>query len=107
MSEKTAYAVIKTGGKQYRVTTGESISIERLEGNVGDVVTFSEVLLRGEGASVQVGSPTVTGATVKAKIVAQDRAQKVVIFKKRRRKGYTKKQGHRQDISTVVIESVA
>jgi large subunit ribosomal protein L21 len=107
MSEKTPYAVIKTGGKQYRVVAGETISVERLEGNVGDVVTFKEVLLRGEGASVQVGAPTVSGASVKAKIIAQDRAQKVVIFKKRRRKGYTKKQGHRQNISTVVIESVA
>ena len=100
------YAVIKTGGKQYRVAAGDKLRIEKLPGNVGDAVTFSDVLLVGAGDSVKVGAPLVAGAKVEAKITAQDRAKKVVIFKFRRRKNYHRKAGHRQPFTAVEITNV-
>lgn len=100
------YAVIKTGGKQYRVSKGEKLRVEKLAGNVGDVVTLGEVLLLGEGESIKVGQPTVSGAKVEAKIVAQDRADKIIIFKFRRRKNYRRKSGHRQPFTALEITGI-
>src|ERR1700679_891714 len=95
----STYAVIKTGGKQYRVAPGDKLHVEKLPGNVGDAVTFSEVLLVGGGegeAALQIGRPLLAGVKVEAKITAQDRDKKIIIFKLRRRKNYRRKKGHRQ-----------
>ncbi|MCB9595890.1 MAG: 50S ribosomal protein L21 [Sandaracinaceae bacterium] len=99
------YAVIRTGGKQYRVSAGDRIRVEKLPGDVGAELTIDDVLMLG-GDKVAVGSPTVGGASVKAKIVAQDRAKKVIVFKYRRRKGYRKKAGHRQPYTELEITGV-
>ncbi len=99
------YAVIKTGGKQYRVTEGDRIRVEKLAGEVGSELTFDQVLMIG-GDKVAVGSPLVDGASVQAKIVAQDRAKKVIVFKYKRRKGYRKKYGHRQPYTELQITGV-
>jgi large subunit ribosomal protein L21 len=100
------YAVIKTGGKQYRVSQGERLRVEKLAGNVGDTVTLGEVLLVGAGDGVKVGAPLVSGAKVEAKIVAQDRSPKVIIFKFRRRKNYRRKTGHRQPFTALEITGI-
>ena len=100
------YAVIKTGGKQYRVAQGDRLRVEKLAGNVGDTVTLGEVLLVGAGDGVKVGTPTVSGAKVEAKIVAQDRGPKVIIFKFRRRKNYRRKTGHRQPFTALEITGI-
>lgn len=107
MSDKN-YAYIKAGGQQLKVSTGEKITINRLEGQEGDAVTFSEVMLAGaEGSdSVKVGTPLLKGATVLAKIVGHTRGPKLLLYKKKRRKGYHKKQGHRQDLTELTIESI-
>jgi large subunit ribosomal protein L21 len=108
MAESNSYAVIRTGGKQYTAAPGQRLVVERLEGEVGAEVVFNDVLLvKTAEKGVTVGRPLVEGATVKAKIIAHERAKKVLIFKKRRRKGYTKKQGHRQEVTRVEIQSVA
>jgi len=99
------YAVIKTGGKQYRVSEGQILRVEKLDGKAGDAVTFKEVLLVG-GESTKIGRPTVAGAQVSAQIVAQDRAKKVVIFKFRRRKNYRRKNGHRQPYTDLKITGI-
>jgi len=105
---ETTYAVIKTGGKQYRVAAGDKLRIEKLAGAVGDTVTFGEVLLVGgvEGAPLQIGRPLLAGATVEAKITAQDREKKIIIFKFRRRKNYRRKTGHRQPFTAVQITGI-
>ena len=100
------YAVIKTGGKQYRVAQGDKLRVEKLPGNVGESVTFGEVLLVGEGEGVKIGTPTVGGAKVEAKIVAQDRGPKITIFKFRRRKNYRRKTGHRQPFTAIEITGI-
>lgn len=100
------YAVIKTGGKQYRVSEGQILRVEKLDGNAGDTVAFKEVLLVG-GESTKIGRPTVPGAQVSAQIVAQDRAKKVVIFKFRRRKNYRRKTGHRQPYTELKITGIS
>ncbi len=100
------YAVIKTGGKQYRVAQGDRLRVEKLAGNVGDTVTLSEVLLVGNGEGVKVGAPLVSGAKVVAKIVAQDRAPKIIIFKFRRRKNYRRKTGHRQPFTALEVTGI-
>jgi len=105
---ETTYAVIKTGGKQYRVALGDKLRVEKLPGNVGDAVTFKEVLLiatEGGGAS-KVGTPLLSDATVQAKIVAQDRAKKIIIFKFRRRKNYRRKTGHRQPFTALEVTEI-
>lgn len=99
------YAVIKTGGKQYRVSEGDRIRVEKLAGDVGSELTFDEVLMLG-GDKVAVGSPTVAGARVEAKIVAQDRAKKIIVFKYKRRKNYRRKYGHRQPYTELEITGV-
>ncbi|HRI64629.1 MAG TPA: 50S ribosomal protein L21 [Polyangium sp.] len=100
------YAVIKTGGKQYRVSEGQILRVEKLDGNAGDAVAFKEVLLVG-GESTKIGRPTVPGAQVSAQILAQDRAKKVVIFKFRRRKNYRRKTGHRQPYTELKITGIS
>ena len=100
------YAVIKTGGKQYRVAQGDSLRIEKLSGEVGSEVTFDEVLMVG-GDKVAVGTPRVDGASVTATITAQDRAKKIIVFKYKRRKGYRRKYGHRQPFTEVEITGVS
>ena len=100
------YAVIKTGGKQYRVETGAQVRIESLPVEVGSAVSFAEVLLVGSGDTVKVGAPYVSGAQVKATVVSQGRGEKVRIFKLRRRKHYQKSQGHRQGYTEVRIDDI-
>jgi large subunit ribosomal protein L21 len=99
------FAVIKTGGKQYKVAAGDVITIEKLAGAAGDTVEFAEVLMLG-GDSPKVGSPVVAGATVAGELVEQTRGPKVVAFKKRRRKNSKRKRGHRQDLSVVRITDI-
>ncbi|MBZ0117884.1 MAG: 50S ribosomal protein L21 [Sandaracinaceae bacterium] len=99
------YAVIRTGGKQYRVAQGDRIRVEKLAGDVGSEIAFDEVLMLG-GDKVAVGTPLVSGAKVTAKIVAQDRAKKVIVFKYRRRKNYRRKNGHRQPYTELQITGV-
>ncbi len=101
-----SYAVIKTGGKQYRVSEGDRIRVEKLPGDVGAELTFDEILMVG-GDKVAVGAPLVSGASVKAKIVAQDRAKKIIVFKYRRRKNYRRKTGHRQPFTELLITGLS
>ena len=100
------YAVIQTGGKQYRVKSGEQVKVELLPEAIGAAVSFDRVLMLGEGDSVRVGTPLVAGATVKATVVAQGRGEKLRIFKMRRRKHYQKSQGHRQSYTEVRIDEI-
>ncbi|WVN41629.1 50S ribosomal protein L21 [beta proteobacterium MWH-UniP1] len=100
------YAVIKTGGKQYRVTAGMKLKVESLTADVGSKVTLSEVLAVGEGESVVVGAPRVNGASVSATVLSQGRHDKVRIFKHRRRKHYAKTQGHRQNYTELSIDQI-
>jgi len=100
------YAVIQTGGKQYRVKSGEQVKIELLAAEVGETVSFDRVLMLGEGEGVKVGAPFVAGAAVKATVVAQGRGEKVRIFKLRRRKHFAKTQGHRQGFTEVRIDEI-
>ncbi len=99
------FAIIKTGGKQYRVAAQDVITIERLAGSPGEAVEFGDVLMVG-GENVLVGSPTVPGATVAGQLVHQTRGDKVIAFKKRRRKNSRRKRGHRQDYSVVRITEI-
>jgi len=100
------YAVIQTGGKQYRVKSGEQLRVELLPAEVGATVSFDRVLMLGEGEGVKVGAPFVSGAAVKATVVAQGRGEKIRIFKMRRRKHYAKTQGHRQGFTEVRIDEI-
>jgi|SRR5690606_32352178 len=101
------YAVIKTGGKQYRVAAGQKIKVEQIPADVGAEITLDQVLMVGEGDSVKIGAPLVAGATVTAKVIAQGRHDKVKIFKMRRRKHYQKHQGHRQNYTEIEIGTIA
>ncbi len=100
------YAVIRTGGKQYRVREGERLRVERLEAGVGEAVEFDEVLLVGEGSSVKVGSPLVAGGKVQGKVTAQGRGRKVSVIKFKRRKDYRRTHGHRQHFTEVEITGI-
>jgi large subunit ribosomal protein L21 len=100
------FAVIRTGGKQYRVVQDDVLDVERLDGDAGASITFGEVLLLG-GNAPKSGAPLVSGASVAAEIVAQKRAPKVVAFKKKRRKNTHRKRGHRQHLTTVRITSIS
>ena len=100
------YAVIQTGGKQYRVKSGEQVKVELLAAEIGATVSFDRVLMLGEGDGVKVGAPFLDGAAVKATVVAQGRGEKVRIFKMRRRKHYAKTQGHRQSFTEVRIDEI-
>ena len=101
------YAVIKTGGKQYRVVAGEKIKIEQIPADVGAEVTLDQVLMVGEGEAVKIGTPTIAGAKVVAKVLAHGRHPKVNIFKMRRRKHYQKHQGHRQNFTEIEIGAIS
>lgn len=100
------YAVIKTGGKQYRVAADDVLNIERLDGEAGAKIEFADVLMVGDGSDVKVGAPTVAGAKVVAEVVEQTRGPKLIAFKKRRRKNSRRKRGHRQDLTTVRITEI-
>lgn len=101
------YAVIKTGGKQYRVVPGEKLKVEKLAGDVGSDIVIDQVLMVADGDNVTVGAPVVAGASVKATVVSHGRHDKVMIFKFRRRKHYRKTQGHRQDYTEIQIQQIA
>jgi large subunit ribosomal protein L21 len=101
------YAVIKTGGKQYRVASGEKIKVEQIAADVGQEIVIDQVLAVGNGAELKVGTPLVSGATVKATVVAHGKHDKVRIFKMRRRKHYQKRQGHRQQFTELQIGAIA
>jgi large subunit ribosomal protein L21 len=100
------YAVIRTGGKQYRVTEGDRVRVEKLEGEVGSTLVIDDVLMVG-GETVSIGKPVVAGAKVIATITGQDRAKKVIVFKFRRRKNYRRKNGHRQPYTELKITGVS
>ena len=99
------YAVIKTGGKQYKVSEGDLVKVEKIDGAVGETVEFDQVLMVG-GAEVKLGTPLVPGAKVKAQIVAQEKDKKILVFKSKRRKGYRKKFGHRQPITRLKVAAI-
>ena len=101
------YAVIRTGGKQYQVEPGQRCRVEKLAGNVGDTVELDDVLLVVDGEKVSVGRPVVEGAKVTAKIVEQGKDKKIIVFKKKRRKGYRLKQGHRQLYTALEIQEIS
>jgi large subunit ribosomal protein L21 len=100
------YAVVTTGGRQYRVSPGDTIDVEKLTGAVGDTVALTNVQLVGQGAEVAIGAPAVAGVRVEAQITAQKRGKKLIIFKHRRRKGYRRKQGHRQSLTSLKIVAI-
>ena len=100
------YAIIRTGGKQYQVAAGDTLRVEKLQGEVGDTVELSDVLLVADGENVKVGQPVVDGARVVAKIAEQGKAKKVLVFKKKKRKGYRVLRGHRQLFTALTIEEI-
>ena len=100
------YAVIETGGKQYKVSEGDVIFIEKLEVEEGEAVTFDKVLIAGEDGDVKVGAPTVDGASVEAKVVKNGKAKKIYVFKMKRKKNYRRKKGHRQPFTKVEITKI-
>ena len=100
------YAVIKTGGKQYRVAPGQKLKVEQMPADVGAEIILDQVLMVGEGESVRLGQPTIAGVAVKATVVGHGRGEKVRIFKMRRRKHYQKHQGHRQNYTELLIDSI-
>lgn len=100
------YAIVKTGGKQYKVAEGDVIFVEKLEANEGDVVTLNEVLACSKDGNLVVGSPVVDGATVSAKVVEQGKAKKVVVFKYKAKKDYRRKNGHRQAYTKLIVEKI-
>ena len=100
------YAVIKTGGKQYRIASGEKLKIEQIPADIGQEITLDQVLSVGEGDQLKVGTPLVAGALVKATVLAQGRHDKVTIFKMRRRKHYQKHQGNRQNYTEILIGDI-
>ena len=100
------FAVIKTGGKQYKVAKNDVIRVERLAGEAGDTVELGEVLMVGDGGNVTVGTPVVAGATVAATVVDQIRDDKVIVFKKKRRKNYRRKNGHRQHLTVLRVTDI-
>ncbi|TFG92695.1 MAG: 50S ribosomal protein L21 [Syntrophobacterales bacterium] len=100
------YAVIKTGGKQYKVSEGEVLSFEKIDGDKGDTISFDEVLLVSGDNDVRVGTPLVEGAKVVGEIISQTKGSKIIVFKMKRRKGYSKKTGHRQNLTSLKIKEI-
>lgn len=100
------FAIVKTGGKQYRVAPGDQIVVERLDGDVGAEISLGHVLAIGDGDSGAIGRPTLADAAVRARIVQQPRGTKVIVFKKKRRKNYRRKHGHRQELTVLRIEEI-
>ncbi len=101
------YAIIRTGGKQYQVAEGDRLRVEKLTGEVGDTVELDDVLMVADGEAVKVGQPAVEGAKVTAKIVEQGKGKKVIVFKKKRRQGYSRKKGHRQLFTALEIQGIS
>ena len=101
------YAVIKTGGKQHRVVSGEKLKIEQIPADIGAEIVLDQVLMVGEGESVRIGTPLLAGASVKVTVLSQGRHPKVTIFKMRRRKHYQKHQGHRQNYTEIRIDGIS
>ena len=101
------YAVIKTGGKQYRVIPGEKLKIEQIPADIGSEIVLDQVLMVADGENVKVGAPLVDGYTIKATVIAHGRGEKIKIFKMRRRKHYQKHQGHRQNYTEIQIGDIA
>ncbi|MBP2315191.1 large subunit ribosomal protein L21 [Azospirillum soli] len=102
----TMFAVIRTGGKQYKVANGDVIRVEKLEAEAGASITLNDVLMVSDGGNTTVGTPTVAGAAVVAEVVAQDRGPKIIVFKKKRRQNYRRKNGHRQDLTVLRITGI-
>jgi large subunit ribosomal protein L21 len=100
------YAVIRTGGKQYRVSEGDVVKIEKLTGEVGEKIIMDDILFVGGDGDAKIGAPLVTNAKVTGEIVGQDRAKKIMVFKKKRRKGYMRRQGHRQYQTALKITTI-
>jgi large subunit ribosomal protein L21 len=100
------YAVVKTGGKQYKVAPGSLFKVEKIAGPVGETVSLSEVLMVSDDSEVKLGQPSLAGAAVDCDIVEQARAKKVIVFKMKRRKGYRKKTGHRQAVTTLRVKEI-
>lgn len=102
------FAVIRTGGKQYRVAQDQLVTVERLDGEPGASVTLDQVLMLGGGdGAIQIGTPVLVGASVTAEVVEQTRGPKIIIFKKKRRQNYRRKKGHRQDLTVLKITAIA
>jgi len=101
------YAVFRTGGKQFRAEPGKKIRIPSLDVEPGESITFDEVLLTSDGSDVKVGEPTVEGAKVKGEIIRHGRDKKIIVFKRKRRKGYRRKQGHRQGFTEVRVDEIS
>ncbi|MCK5915473.1 MAG: 50S ribosomal protein L21 [Deltaproteobacteria bacterium] len=101
------YAVLRTGGKQYKVSSGDMLDVERIVGETGDIIEFPEVLSLIDEDDVKVGTPLLEGATVKGEIIAQKRGKKILVFKSKRRKGYRKRQGHRQELTQLKITEIS
>jgi len=100
------YAVVRTGGKQYRLGVGDSVKVEKLPDEVGNIVELSQILMVSDGSEVKVGTPLVTGASVKAEIVGHGRDKKIIVFKMKRRKKYRRTQGHRQAFTQLKITEI-
>jgi large subunit ribosomal protein L21 len=100
------YAVIKTGGKQYRVAEGDLLRVEKIEGEVGEAVEFDEVLMIVNGERVEIGRPIINDSKVVGEIIEQGKGKKIIVFKSKRRKGYRKKQGHRQQYTALRIKEI-
>jgi large subunit ribosomal protein L21 len=101
--DKSMFAIIKTGGKQYRVTSGDVIKVEKLSGNPGDIIQLNQVLAMGDDKDVKIGTPLLSDQLVSAEILEQARADKIIIFKKKRRQNYRRKKGHRQHLTVLRI----
>ena len=101
------YAIIETGGKQYKVSEGDIVKVEHIEASVGDTIEIDRVLMLGGTETATFGTPYIKNVRVKAEVVSMDRAKKIVVFKKKRRKGYRKRQGHRQEITALKIVQIA
>jgi large subunit ribosomal protein L21 len=101
------YAIIKTGGKQHRVSQGDEIAVEKVAGSKGDTLVFDEVLMVANEQDIQIGAPTLTGAKVVSEIIEQTKGPKLVVFRMKRRKGYHKKTGHRQPLTRVRIKEIS
>ncbi len=106
LSSDGSYAVIRTGGKQYQVSTGTLLRVEKINGNVGDSIELDDVLAVFDGDKAMIGQPTVEGASVSARIIEQGKAKKVIVFKKKRRKGYRVKRGHRQLYTAIEVGEI-
>ncbi|MDD2317941.1 MAG: 50S ribosomal protein L21 [Desulfobacterales bacterium] len=100
------YAVISSGGKQYKVSEGEVLRVEKIPGEIGNPVTFDRVLLFSDGENISIGQPVLDNVAVRGHIVEQGKAKKILVFKYKRRKGYRRKQGHRQTFTAIKIESI-